>query len=83
MAMSDKFWTEVSPSRFPWEKEALEYLRDNLPDHEPWRVWTNFQFIADDGSINEIDSRQNEREIRERWSSVTRAEFVRSTTPCS
>ena len=56
MAMSDKFWTEVSPSRFPWEKEALEYLRDNLPDHEPWRVWTNFQFIADDGSINEIDA---------------------------
>ncbi len=54
--MSDKFWREVTPSRFPHEREALAYLRSRLPDHEPWRVWTNFMFVADDGSMNEVDA---------------------------
>jgi serine/threonine protein kinase len=54
--MSDRFWREVTPSRFPHEREALDYLRQNLPDHEPWRVWSNFDFMADDGSINEVDA---------------------------
>lgn len=53
--MSDKYWHEVSRSRFPWEQEALSFLREHLPDHEPWRAWSNFEFIADDGSVNEID----------------------------
>lgn len=55
MAMSDKFWTAVTPSQYPHEKEALEYIRAFLPDHEPFRAWSNFEFIADDGSINEVD----------------------------
>jgi len=27
-----------------------------LPDQEPIRIWSNFEFIADDGSINEVDA---------------------------
>ncbi len=51
----DKFWTEITPSRFTWEQEALEFVRQGLPDHEPYRAWSNFEFIADNGSINEVD----------------------------
>jgi hypothetical protein len=48
-------WQEITPSEFPWEREALAFVRDGLPDHEPYRAWSNFEFIADDGSINEVD----------------------------
>lgn len=48
-------WQEISPSQFAWEREALACLRDGLPDHEPYRAWSNFEFIADDGTINEVD----------------------------
>lgn len=47
-------WTE-SPSRFPHEREALSFVRARLPDHEPYRAWSNVEFKADDGSVNEID----------------------------
>lgn len=33
----------------------MEYIRENLPDHEPYRAWANFEFISDDGTINEVD----------------------------
>ncbi len=48
-------WQEVTPSEFAWELEALNYLKARLPDGEPFRAWSNFEFIGDDGSINEID----------------------------
>jgi hypothetical protein len=48
-------WKEVTPSQFPWEREALAYLRNHLPDRDPFRAWSNFEFIADDGSVNEVD----------------------------
>ena len=48
-------WIEVTESQYPWEREALSYLREQLPDTEPFRAWSNFEFIAEDGSINEID----------------------------
>ena len=49
-------WTAISQSTFEWEREALEFLRDNLPDHEPWRAWSNFEFIDDQGRVNEVDA---------------------------
>jgi hypothetical protein len=33
----------------------LDFVRDRWPDHEPYRAWANFEFIALDGSINEVD----------------------------
>ncbi|MEM9351604.1 MAG: BREX system serine/threonine kinase PglW [Planctomycetota bacterium] len=48
-------WTTVSESPFPWEREALDYIRERMPASETWRAWSNFEFIADDGSINEVD----------------------------
>ena len=55
MALSAERWKEVSPSQFAWEREALDFIRSGLPDCEPYRAWSNFEFIADDGSINEVD----------------------------
>jgi len=48
-------WTVVSPSAYEWEREALEFLREHLPDHEPWRAWSNFEFVDDEGRVNEVD----------------------------
>jgi len=53
--MSSERWKQITPSQFPWEREALDYVRENLPDCDPYRVWANFEFIADDGTINEVD----------------------------
>ncbi|MCY2953623.1 MAG: NERD domain-containing protein [Planctomycetota bacterium] len=48
-------WSAITTSAFPWEKEALDYMRAQFPSHEPYRAWSNFEFIADDGSLNEVD----------------------------
>ncbi|NDJ14049.1 MAG: NERD domain-containing protein, partial [Acidobacteriia bacterium] len=53
--MSPQRWKAITPSQSAWESEALEYLRVGLPDHEPYMAWSNFEFLADDGTINEID----------------------------
>lgn len=50
-----KNWGTVSESRYPWERDALDFVQDRWPDHEPYRAWANFEFIALDGSINEVD----------------------------
>ena len=49
-------WRQITPSDFAWEREALAYLQAGLPDCEPYRVWANFEFIADDGSVYEVDA---------------------------
>jgi hypothetical protein len=48
-------WTVVSRSAYEWEREALEFLREHLPDHDPWRAWSNFEFVDDEGRVNEVD----------------------------
>ena len=53
--MKSPRWTEITPSEYAWEREALDYIKARLPDSEPFRAWSNFEFIAEDGSINEVD----------------------------
>ncbi len=48
-------WATVTPSQFPHEREALEHVRDLLPDAEPYRAWSNFTFTATTGHIREVD----------------------------
>lgn len=48
-------WKEISPSQYQGEKEALGWLRKHLPDVDPVLAWSNFEFLASDGSINEVD----------------------------
>ncbi|NUB25304.1 BREX system serine/threonine kinase PglW [Azospirillum brasilense] len=56
MAMSVQRWSAIAESPFPWEREALEYLRERLPDQEPWHAWSNVEFIDDEGKVNEVDA---------------------------
>ncbi|MBK5938353.1 BREX system serine/threonine kinase PglW [Halochromatium roseum] len=51
----DKLWKQITPSDFAWEREALAFLKEQLPNHEPYRAWANFEFIAQGGAINEVD----------------------------
>lgn len=54
MAKSNN-WTTASESKFPWERDALDFVREQFPGRDPYRAWANFEFIADDGSVNEVD----------------------------
>jgi serine/threonine protein kinase len=53
--MKSPKWIAITQSAFLWEREALDFLRSHLPDHEPWRAWANFEFIDDEGRVNEVD----------------------------
>lgn len=55
MALSDKRWKTIRQSDYPWEREALEFVRQGLPDREPYYAWSLFEFVAQDGSIAEVD----------------------------
>ena len=46
-------WVEGTPSRYPWEREALAVPREGLPDHEPGRAWRSLQVITQGMSANE------------------------------
>ena len=56
MTLNANRWHVISESNFAWEREALEWLRTHLPDRDPWHVWTNFEFIDDEGKVNEVDT---------------------------
>ena len=49
-------WQSFGASPFPWEADALTHLRETLPDVDPIRVWSLFEFISNDGNINEVDA---------------------------
>ena len=49
-------WSAITQSQFPWEREALDWLREQLPEGEPWHAWSNFELIDDEGRVNEVDA---------------------------
>ena len=55
MDATSQRWTQVTPSQHSWEADALDALRSLLPDADPFRVWTNFEF-TDGGRIHEADA---------------------------
>lgn len=54
--MNEHRWTAISDSNFVWEREALEWLRTRLPNRDPWQAWSNFEFIDEEGKVNEVDT---------------------------
>ena len=54
--MSPQRWKAITPSQSAWESETLEYLRAGLPDHEPYMAWSNFELLADKGTVNALDA---------------------------
>lgn len=55
MPMNPPRWQVIAESGFAWEREALDWLRGQLPDRAPWHAWTNFEFVDDDGKVTEVD----------------------------
>ena len=48
-------WTIITPSRYEWERRALDFIRARFPTHDPYRAWANFEFQAPDGALYEVD----------------------------
>lgn len=48
-------WIAVTDPQFPWEADALRFIRDKFPPGADYHAWSNFEFLASDGSINEVD----------------------------
>jgi hypothetical protein len=55
MPLSARRWKQLTESRYAHERAALEFLHDALPDRDLIFVYSNFEFIGDDGTVNEID----------------------------
>ncbi|MFB6787756.1 BREX system serine/threonine kinase PglW [Streptomyces olivaceus] len=53
--MRDGRWTTVTESQFHHERNGLLYLKERLPDNEPYRAWSNFTFTAHSGHVREVD----------------------------
>lgn len=56
MEASSQRWVTVADSPHDHEREALAFLRARLPDRDPFRVWTNFEFTAQGGQLYEVDA---------------------------
>lgn len=48
-------WNQITPSSFPWERAALDYVKERLPDRHPYQAWSNFTFVSQQGHIREVD----------------------------
>lgn len=48
-------WNIVTASRYEWERRGLDFIRQGLPNHDPYRAWANFEFQTRDGAIYEVD----------------------------
>ena len=53
--MESPRWKIITPSQYEHERRALDFLREGLPDHDPYRAWSNFEFLTHDGAIYEVD----------------------------
>ncbi|MET8046553.1 BREX system serine/threonine kinase PglW [Streptosporangium sp. NPDC005286] len=53
--MREGRWETVTESEFDHERRGLEAIREQLPDAEPWRAWSNFTFTAHTGHVREVD----------------------------
>jgi hypothetical protein len=54
--MPEKHWKSIGESHFPWEREALDFVFERFPAQDNYFAWSLFEFVADDGSINEVDT---------------------------
>lgn len=53
--MDSDRWVEISESKFTHEAEGLRLVRELLPDVEPFRAWSNFEFRDTHGRWHEVD----------------------------
>lgn len=55
MTMQSGRWAEITPSPFAHESEGLNRVRAALPNHAPFRAWSNFEFRDGHGKWHEVD----------------------------
>ena len=55
MANAPVRWTEVTASQFSHEAEGLGIVRELLPQVDPFRAWSNFEFRDRNGRWYEVD----------------------------
>ena len=55
MTASHRAWVDVTTSGFDHERAALNFIRQRFSTRSPFRAWSNFTFMADDGTLNEVD----------------------------
>jgi serine/threonine protein kinase len=48
-------WLEITPSPFAHESEGLNRVKAVLPNHAPFRAWSNFEFRDGHGKWHEVD----------------------------
>jgi serine/threonine protein kinase len=48
-------WLEITPSPFAHESEGLNRVKAFMPNHAPFRAWTNFEFRDGHGKWHEVD----------------------------
>ena len=53
--MEEPRWNIITASQYEWERVALDFVRAGLPNHAPYRAWSNFEFQTNDGAIYEVD----------------------------
>ena len=53
--MPSSRWKTFNPSAYEWERQALDFIKERFPDHDPYRAWSNFEFQTADGAIYEVD----------------------------
>ncbi|TDQ53750.1 BREX system serine/threonine kinase PglW [Actinorugispora endophytica] len=51
--MADRWWGQRS--EYVWEQEALDHVKAQMPDRDPYRAWQCFSFTANSGQIRECD----------------------------
>jgi len=42
-------------SAYSWEQSALDHVKTQMPDAEPYRAWQTFTFTTDRGHVREVD----------------------------
>ncbi|WP_242884429.1 BREX system serine/threonine kinase PglW [Actinomadura litoris] len=51
--MSNRWWGPRSD--YKWEEEALQHVRAQMPEAEPYRAWQTFSFAARSGHVPQVD----------------------------
>lgn len=54
MPIPDKQWIVVSPTEFPWEQDAFDFIKEKAPSGTVG-AWSNFEFVTPNGAIYEVD----------------------------
>jgi hypothetical protein len=71
VASGNPRWVEVSDSQYAHEREGLAYIKTHLPVAPPYRAWTNFEFMDEQGRWHEVGPRTRMPTAASHWTDPT------------